>query len=106
MSGASNHRPVNGYKGGFVPPDPVRDLAAYDALPRPARRAIDEAPLAISVVDALNYYEKHGIMALMTEIKASADQYLAACEAETGVPAPPGPLVAKPRGRKHRYAAA
>lgn len=100
MSGAPNHRPVDGYGGGFVRPDPVRDLAAYDALPRPARRALDEAPLAISASAALEYYRKHGIMALMAEIQASADEYYAACEAETGVPRPAGPLVAKPHRRK------
>lgn len=47
MSGA-NHKPVEGYAPGFVPPDPVRDLDAFDRLPEEARRALGEAPFEIS----------------------------------------------------------
>lgn len=87
MSGA-NHKPVTGYSAGFVKPDPIRDLAAYDGLPRPVRRALDDAPLAISAVAAADYYKTHGTMAVMREIRESADEFYAACEKQTGVPRP------------------
>jgi hypothetical protein len=90
-----NHQPVKGYAGGFLRPDPARDLAAYDELPRPARRALDDAPFAISAVAALAFYREHGIMALMREIQESADQYVAAA----GGSEPFRPVTAKRRRR-------
>jgi hypothetical protein len=87
-----NHQPVKGYSKGFVPSNPARELAAYDELPAPARRALDAAPMAFSAVEALEVYRKEGIMALMREIKVSEDLAYAAFEAETGVPRPTGEL--------------
>lgn len=94
-----NHQPVKGYTAGFVRPNPTRDLAAYDQLPAPARRALDEAPFAISAVEALEVYRAVGIMAVMREIKESANQYFAACEAATGVLRPTGTLVRRKKRR-------
>lgn len=83
-----NHRPVEGYSSGFVSSGPAADLAAFDRLPPTARRALDEAPFAISAVAAFECWKEHGYHALMREIKASVDEWLAACEKETGIPRP------------------
>lgn len=98
----ANHRPVPGYEGGFVRPDPVRDLAAYDQLPADVRRALDEAPFAISAREALTVYKKSGHAAVMREIAESAALYYEACEAQTGVPRPEGELVRRKVVRLYR----
>ena len=88
----ANHAPVSGYQAGFVRPNPEADLAAFDQLPRSVRRALDDAPFAISAVAALEVYRGQGRLKALSEIKASAREYLASCEKETGVPRPRKPL--------------
>jgi len=87
-----NHRPVEGYSGGFVSVDPVKDLAAFDRLPPSVRRALDDAPFAISAQSAFDVWKKDGWRAALREVKASGDEWLAKCERETGVPRPRKPL--------------
>lgn len=99
---APNHQPVEGYAGGFIPASPTLDLWAFDQLPRTARRAIDEAPFAISARDALNFYRDHGYHALMREIKETIGLWFDAASRETGVPKPVGSLTVKRRKRDGR----
>ena len=87
-----NHQRVDGYAPGFVKPDPKRDLAAYDQLPGPLRRALDDCPASVCAVAALAYYKKHGVMAALREIGETADLFYALYEKETGVPRPVKPL--------------
>ena len=94
-----NHKPVHGYQAGFIKPDPHRDIAAYDQLPLPVRQALDDAPLAISSVAALHHLRAHGLVSVLREIRESADDFYAACEAETKVPRPRTPLVVD-KGRR------
>lgn len=87
-----NHPRTDGYQHGFVKPNPAKDLAAYDQLPRPLRRALDDAPAAICAVATLAHYRRHGAMSTMKEIRETADAFFAAYEAETGVTRPMKPL--------------
>lgn len=97
-----NHAAHSGYKHGFVRPNPARDLAAYDQLPRPIRRALDDAPAAICAVATLEHYRKNGAMSTIKEIRETVDGFYAAYEIETGVPRPKKPLIVNPRRRKCR----
>jgi hypothetical protein len=83
----------------LVAPDPSGDLAAYDKLPAAVKRALDDAPLAISAVHALHHLRAHGLVSVLREIKESADLFYSAAERETGVPRPIGTLERVP-GRK------
>ena len=76
------------------------DLEAYDALPRPLRVAIAEAPLLLAATHALEHYEGHGVMSTLREIEESERLFYAACERETGIPAPSVPLARNPRRRR------
>ena len=97
---SENHAAVAGYQPGFVKPDPIADLAAFDLLPRSVRRALDDAPFAISAVAALDVYRTLGRRKALSEITASARDYLEACEKQTGVPRPKKPLgVGRKRAR-------
>lgn len=87
-----NHPRAQGYQHGFVKPDPIRDLAAYDQLPRPLRRALDDAPAAICAVATLAHYRQHGVMSTMKEVRETHDAFYAAYETETGVARPIKPL--------------
>jgi hypothetical protein len=88
-----NHKPVAGYKQGFVKPDAARDLAAVDQLPVAVKQALDDAPFAISAVAAMHHMRAHGLVSVMREIRESADEFYTAAERETGVPKPVGVLV-------------
>ena len=94
-----NHKPVAGYRKGFVKPDAVRDLWAVDQLPVAVKQALDDAPFAISAVAALHHMRAHGLVSVLREIRESADDFFVAAERETGVARPVGPLVAD-RGRR------
>lgn len=87
-----NHAFSKGYDRGFVKPDPARDMAAFDLLPRTVRRALDDAPFAISAVAALKVCYAGGTAHALREVEASAEAWQAACEKETGVPRPVVPL--------------
>lgn len=89
---AENHALSKGYAFGFAKPDPARDMAAFDLLPRAVRRALDEAPFAISAVAALKVCYARGIAYALREVEASVEAWQAACERETGVPRPVAPL--------------
>jgi hypothetical protein len=91
---AENHALSKGYAAGFVKPNPARDLAAFDLLPQAVRRALDDAPFAISAVAALKACHAGGVAHALREVEASAEAWLAACEKETGVPRPVVPLQA------------
>lgn len=94
-----NHLTRAGFAAKLVPPNPDDDLAAYDKLPPTVRRALDDAPLAISARHALWHLMAHGLVSVLREIRESADLFYAAAERETGVPRPMTPLVRDP-GRK------
>jgi hypothetical protein len=81
-----------GYGAGFIAPDPSKDLSYYDALPRPVREALDEAPWGISSAAAYHHLRAHGVVSVLREIKESADAFYATFEAETGVARPTKPL--------------
>lgn len=87
------------YGAAFIKPDPSKDLAWYDALPRVVRQALDDAPWGISAVATAHFLRTHGLAAVLKEIKASADAFYAAFEAETGVPRPTKPI-GKGMGKK------
>lgn len=94
-----NHLTRPGFAAKLVPPNPNSDLAAYDKLPSTVKRALDDAPLAISATHALWHLQAHGLVSVLREIRESADDFYAAAEKETGVPKPTTPLVRDP-GRK------
>lgn len=93
---SSNHFISNrieaGYSAGFIKPDPEKDLAYYDMLPRPVREALDDAPWGINAVEAFHHLRLHGVTSVLREIKESCDLFYAAFERETGVPRPLKPI--------------
>lgn len=95
----ANHNPVKTYTHGFVAPNPVRDLEAYDKLPRTVRRLIDECPAAICAVHTARFYKANGLAAVRREIRATADLFYEAYAKETGVPRPTKPI-GKGMGKK------
>lgn len=97
-----SRRVETSYRAGFVPPNPSRDLDAYDRLPQSVRQALDDAPWGIDAVAALHHLRLHGIASVLREIKESCDAFYAAFERETGVPRPHGPLVRDPGRRRCR----
>jgi hypothetical protein len=94
-----NHLTRAGFAAKLVPPDPGSDLAAYDRLPAAVKRALDDAPLAISAVHAFHHLRAHGLVSVLREIKESADLFYAAAERETGVMCSRTPIERVP-GRK------
>ncbi len=94
-----SQRVQTSYAAGFVKPDPGRDLAHYDGLPRVVREALDEAPWGISAVAACHHLRTHGLVSVLREIRESCDGFYAAFEKETGVPRPMKPI-GKGMGRK------
>jgi hypothetical protein len=96
---AISHRVQTSYKAGFIKPNPDRDLAHYDMLPREVREALDEAPWGIDSVAAFHHLRIHGIASVLREIRESCDGFYAAFERETGIPRPVKPL-GRGAGRK------
>lgn len=94
-----NHLTQSGFAAKLVPPNPSDDLAAYDKLPPAVKRALDDAPLAISAQHALWHLMAHGLVSVLREIRESCDIFYAAAEKETGVPRPKTTLERDP-GRK------
>lgn len=94
-----NHLTQAGLAAKLVPPNPSGDLAAYDQLPAAVKRALDDAPLAISAVHALHHLRAHGLVSVLREIRESCDDFYDGAEKQTGVPRPTAPLVRDP-GRK------
>lgn len=97
---AISERIQEGYdKAGFVPPNPDRDLAFYDTLPRAVRQALDDAPWGISSEAAYHHLRTHSVVSVLREIRESADAFYVAFEKETGVPRPRKPI-GKGMGKK------
>lgn len=94
-----NHLTQPGFAAKLVPPNPDGDLAAYDKLPSPVKRALDDAPLAISAKHALWHLMAHGLVSVLREIRESCDDFYAAAERQTGVQCSRTPLERMP-GRK------
>ena len=99
MTPQHNHLTRAGLAAELVPPDPDSDLSAYDRLPAAVRRALDDAPLAISAKHALWHLQAHGLVSVLREIKESADLFYVGAERETGVKCSRSPLFRDP-GRK------
>lgn len=89
---AISYKVQRSYGAGFIKPDPNKDLAYYDSLPRAVREALDDAPWGISAVATATHLRVHGVASTLKEIKESADAFYATFEAETGVPRPTKPI--------------
>ena len=100
MSGARNFRPASGLET-IIPS--ARELDEFDDLPISVRRVLDEAPCCIDAVSAMRVYRREGKHAVLRKIAAIVDKHLDACEAETGVPRPNGPLVVNKRRRRRGH---
>jgi hypothetical protein len=87
-----SRRVETGYAAGFIAPNPDRDMAYYDALPREVRQALDDAPWGISAEAAYHCVRTQGVVHALREVRESVDAFFAAFEAETGVPRPVKPL--------------
>lgn len=85
-------RVQSGYAAGFEKPNPDRDLAHYDTLPRPVREALDDAPWGISAAATSHHLRLHGVASVLREIRESCDAFYAAFERETGIPRPTKPI--------------
>lgn len=94
-----NHLTRAGFAEKLVAPDPNSDLAAYDRLPAAVKRALDDAPLAVSAVHAFHHLRTNGLVSVLREIRESVDDFYAAAERETGISRPTSVLERVP-GRK------
>jgi hypothetical protein len=73
---ATNHTTDASYDPGIRWTSYAKDQDAFDRLPAPIRRLLDDAPYQMSAEFVLTLYRRDGLAATITEIEQSSRDYI------------------------------